>query len=101
MSSLLQHHGTIRGGKVELLMYLVHHVEKRPMSCDHCGHSWEPGKINCPQCKRFINMVIRHHPDGKREEVLLPHEAHKHSNYQMCKSQNDITSVSNLSLIHI
>lgn len=95
MSSLLQHHGTIRGGKVELLMYLVHHVEKRPMSCDHCGAPWEPENPHCPQCERFIGMVIRHHPDGEREEILLPVDAYKHPAYQQCQCLDHVTSISN------
>lgn len=101
MSSLLQHHGCTtkhRPGYVELLMYRKERVLEKQLSCNECGHLWTKGDVNCQGCGRFV-LFVREYPQfGDYKDALdiveMEH-AIKHPNYQNCKCQNDVCTVSN------
>ena len=59
MSSLLQHHGTCKNGKVQLLFTLEKEIVE-PFKCSQCGTEYENGMQRCIGCESIILFVRDH-----------------------------------------
>jgi hypothetical protein len=74
MSSLMQHHGAVRNGKLELLMYIQGLEPQKPTCCNHCGHptpdenEWQCSKCNRPFWGRYR---INPNQDGEFDRCLF------------------------------
>ncbi len=74
MSSLLQHHGTTKGNRVELLMYLI--CWERSARCSECGHKQSIENTTCEGCKRQFRHRFRQYKTGGDKlpmETLVPY----------------------------
>ncbi len=90
MSSLMQHHGVVENGKVELLFYLTHPVETSPLRCQQCSHEWFKCEAHCRNCGRFVLFVTEHHPSGPDTEVLTMQDAIESEAWSKLKSPNGV-----------
>lgn len=71
MSSLLQHRGTIKNGKVQLL-FTLEHRELGPFRCSNCGEPNPLAVASCRQCGAVVTMFFDHSrdADSRRSEYF-------------------------------
>ena len=70
MSSLLQHHGTYKNGKVQLLFTLEKEIVE-PHKCNHCGTVNPLCSAKCSKCKAHFVMFTSFGPGRDREFIDL------------------------------
>lgn len=68
MSSLIQHHGTTKAGKVELLMYLQ--CVEKSAHCSECGYKQSIENTTCEHCNRQFRHRFRL---GQDMQTLVPY----------------------------